>query len=213
MKKRTRAATAPPPRKTRCEHRRKRVAALAELADRPALAGRAAAGAIQRRKRRLADRAAGQMLFAALRDDDDGPRTLAPSAVSRRRAPFCWRKRDVAAAATAAAALENLAGDASLAGRAWADAVLARACAKRRAPPRPRSQPVSRVRRRVDGVKNDTEKNTGNTASAKSQAFSRRRRERARRALRGARRPRRARRRRARREDRPGRRSRRSARR
>ena len=85
----------------------KRVAALAELADRPALAGRAAAGAIQRRKRSLADRAAGQMLFAlALRDDDDGPDAGAVVPVSRRRAPFCWRKRDVAAAATAAAALK-----------------------------------------------------------------------------------------------------------
>ena len=49
--------------------------------------------------------------------------------VSRRRAPFCWRKRDVAAAATAAAALKSLAGDASLAD-AWADAVLARICAR-----------------------------------------------------------------------------------
>ena len=77
----------------------KRVAALAELADRPALSGSAAAGAIQRRKRRLADRAAGQMLFAlALRDDDDGPDAGAVVPVSRRRAPFCWRKRDVAAA-------------------------------------------------------------------------------------------------------------------
>jgi len=108
----------------------KRVAALAELADRPALAGRAAAGAIQRRKRRLADRAAGQMLFAlALREDDDGPDAGAVVPVSRRRAPFCWRKRDVAAAATAAAALKSLAGDASLAD-AWADAVLARICAR-----------------------------------------------------------------------------------
>ena len=108
----------------------RRVAALAELADRPALAGRAAAGAIQRRKRRLADRAAGQMLFAlALRDDDDGPDAGAVVPVSRRRAPFCWRKRDVAAAATAAAALKSLAGDASLADT-WADAVLARICAR-----------------------------------------------------------------------------------
>ena len=108
----------------------KRVAALAELADRPALAGRAAAGAIQRRKRSLADRAAAQMLFAlALREDDDGPDAGAVVPVSRRRAPFCWRKRDVAAAATAAAALKSLAGDASLAD-AWADAVLARICAR-----------------------------------------------------------------------------------
>ena len=108
----------------------KRVAALAELADRPALAGRAAAGAIQRRKRSLADRAAAQMLFAlALREDDDGPDAGAVVPVSRRRAPFCWRKRDVAAAATAAASLKSLAGDASLAD-AWADAVLARICAR-----------------------------------------------------------------------------------
>ena len=118
----------------------KRVAALAELADRPALAGRAAAGAIQRRKRRLADRAAGQMLFAlALRDDDDGPDAGAVVPVSRRRAPFCWRKRDVAAAATAAAALKSLAGDASLAD-AWADAVLARICARSDARHRARGQ-------------------------------------------------------------------------
>ena len=58
----------------------KRVAALAELADRPALAGRAAAGVIQRQKRRLADRAAGQMLFAlALREPEPSEPSQEPS--------------------------------------------------------------------------------------------------------------------------------------
>ena len=116
--------------------------------------------------------------------------------VSRRRAPFCWRKRDVAAAATAAAFLRRSGRRRGADRGVPADAVLPRICARsdarawRTAPaatisvpiPLPRRCSSVVKRRRGDGsrtprsmaskttqrARKKTQKNdTGNTASAK----------------------------------------------